>query len=126
MKNYGVTEEDYELFKASNISTDSKEKTARNITRGLVYEEAFDTPQGQLLKREVDNTLLESLAEIVKFKHDNKLTLRQNYDNILGLILKHNIAADTKARWEAILKTKETSIKQMKQVSNNIRKNNGG
>ena len=123
---HGVSEEDYDAFKNSGMSREAKEATAGNVNRGIAYEEALDSPEGRLLSKEVDNTLLSSISEIVNFKHNENISLRQNYDNILGLILKHNIAQETKARWESILRTKDASVKRIEVVAQAARKGRNG
>jgi len=124
MNRESISEEDFNTFQESSVSDDTKEAAAANINKGLALEDAFDTPQGKLLTRDVDSVLIENLGKIMAFKHNADLSIEQNYNNIQSLILEYSVASKVKARWESILRTKANSLKRMKIVANKGR--NGG
>lgn len=99
---------------------------AKNINKGLSLEDAFSSPHGRVLTQDMDSVLMESLSKIMLFKHDDSKPVEQNYSNILALILEHNTALKVKARWEAILRTKESSLNKIKTISNKIKQSRKG
>ena len=121
-----VTQEDVEIFANSNVSQESKEITAKNINKGRSLEDAFDSPYGKILTKDVDAVLMESLGKIMQFKHDPEKSIEQNYDNIRELLLEHSTALKVKSRWEAILRTKESSLNKIGHISSQIKQGRNG
>ncbi len=120
----GVTDEDFELFKGSKLPFEAKENTAKNINKGIEYETAFDTPHGRILLKDLQDTLVDELTKITSYKHDPKLTEVQNYHNVMGLINKYQAAEAIKIKWEGVLKTKDASMKRIKDKSVEIKSSN--
>ncbi|HDY68056.1 hypothetical protein LCGC14_0771940 [marine sediment metagenome] len=120
----GVTDEDFEIFKSSNIPFQAKENAAKNINKGIEYETAFDTPHGKILLKDLQDTLVSGLTKITSHKHNPDKSIAENYDNLLVAINKYQVAEEMKCKWEGILKTKDASLQMIKGESTKIKNNN--
>ena len=120
----GVTDEDFEIFKSSNIPFQAKENAAKNINKGIEYETAFDTPHGRILLKDLQDTLVSELTKITSHRHNPEKPIAWNYDNLLVAINKYQVAEEMKCKWEGILKTKNASLQMIKGESTKIKNNN--
>ena len=118
-----VTDEDFYNFNNSALPKQAKENTAKNIRKGLEYENALNTPHGKVLQKDLNDILIGELSKIVSFRHDSNRSVSENYDELMVHINAYKTAQVLKSRWENILKTKEDGLDRVKSVSEQVSKN---
>lgn len=116
-----VTEEEMNVFNNSGIPEDARDAAINNVRKGVEYRTALDTRYGKLLSREIDMVESESLEKIKSFKHNEKLSIEQNYTNIMIVINKYNVAIETRGRFHDILTTKKSSEKGIRKINARIK-----
>lgn len=114
-----TTLEDAQIFNDADVKR--KRETQDNVNKGLSLEYAQDSPHGKTLFEMMQGVVDESICQVMMFKHNPELPLRQNYDNILALILDHKAIIRLKMKHLEILNTKDASLKRMREVSNQIK-----
>lgn len=95
----------------------SKEETLRKINAGSAFYESLDSPHGRILLKCYSDILDEKFNSIVSYKHDDKLTIEDNYHNILTHIVSYKAVAATGDIWAGKLKSLEEGMKEVRKVN---------
>lgn len=103
-----------------NAKRAGKEETARKINVGNGYVEALNSPQGKLLLRRFEEILESKLMEIINFKHDDNLSVRQNYDNLLVRISAFRSVQSTGNDWAEKIKGLQEGVKRVKEANEEL------
>jgi len=97
-----------------------KRETARKINVGTAYYEALDSPQGKILLKGYEDILNDKFGRIVNYRHDDKLTIEENYHNLVTHIVSYKAVEATGETWAGMLKGLNDAMKEVRKANSEI------
>jgi hypothetical protein len=91
--------------------------TIRNITKNLAFKDALESEVGKLLLKDLISLLDNNFMKIWTFKHNNELTIEQNYHALLSHITVFKAGIDIVGKWRDTLKEYFEDCKKVKDVN---------
>lgn len=108
---YSNDEAEYFL---KNSRNQGKEEISRKLNKGKAFYNAINTPDGQILLKEYEKILDRMFSHIINFKHDDKLSVEQNYNNIMNRLVSYRAVQATGNEWSASIKELQQGIAEMR------------
>ena len=97
-----------------------KQETARKINVGTAFYDALDSPQGKVLLKGYEDILNDKFVKIINYKHDEKLTIEENYNNLLSHIVSYKAVEETGNHWAEKIKGLTTAMKEVRKANAEI------
>jgi len=97
-----------------------KRETARKINVGTAYYDALETPQGKILLKGYEEILADKFSKIIGYRHQEKMSIEENYNNLMFYISSYNAVEKTGEVWASKLKELGEAVKEIKKATAEI------